>query len=239
MGYSAEQLRDRYAPYADRFPPRSRVLDFACGRGEFLALLRQRGVDGLGVDADASMVAEVRGQGMQAQQSDGVDFLRANRGAFDGVFAAHVIEHMTPEVLDGFAASAAAALRPGGRLIIVTPNPGNLAMQLRDFWIDLQHVRFYSPEIVRRLLHRAGLKEIEHGVNDLYRSQPAAFEQHLPSLPSERGRPRPVGREKLATPLLPPSMRGRIDDLEARVNLLTEWMLSLYPPAEYWVTGVR
>jgi hypothetical protein len=31
----------------------------------------------------------------------------------------------------------------------------------------------------------------------------------------------------------------RVLDLERRVNALIQWMQGLYPPAEYYVTGVR
>ena len=239
MGYSSEQLRDRYGLYAERFAAGARVVDVACGRGEFLELLRERGVEGVGVDADASMVAEVRGRGLHAEAGDGVAFLRAHAGEFDGVFAAHVIEHMEPAVLDAFVQAAAGALRPGGRLILVTPNPANLAMQLRDFWIDLQHVRFYSPEIMRWLLHRAGLSALETGVNERYRSEPAAVDAVAEELPFDLPPTRAVGRERVVAPLLPPSVAARLDNLEARVNVLSRWMRSLYPGAEYWVSGTR
>jgi len=43
---------------------------------------------------------------------------------------------------------------------------------------------------------------------------------------------------KMAQVMLP-SIEGRLSDLERRVNQMTEWMGSLYPPAEYYVTGVR
>lgn len=239
MGYSSEQLADRYRPYVERFAAGARVLDVACGRGEFLQLLRARGVDAVGVDADASMVDEVRGQGLAVEVADGVTFLREHEGEFDGVFAAHLIEHLAPDVLDAFVSAAASALRPGGRLLLVTPNPANLAMQLRDFWIDLQHVRFYSPEIVRWLLHKAGLRDLEVGVNERYQSRPAELEREFPELPKPQPPPRTVGRERVVKPLFPPSYQSRLEDLEHRVNVVTEWMLELYPPAEYWATGVR
>ena len=239
MGYSAELLRDRYAGYAERFAPGSKVADIACGRGEFLELLRDRGVDATGVDADRSMVEAVRARGLAAEVADGVDFLRGHAGAFDGVFAAHVVEHMRPEVLDQFVTAAAAALRPGGRLLLVTPNPANLAMQLNDFWIDLQHVRFYSPEVMRWLFHRAGLGGVEIGVNDRYRSEPPTVDAAADELPRPLPATRAVGRERVVGPLLPASVAERLGQLEERVNLLSRWMRSLYPGAEYWVTGTR
>jgi len=239
MGYSAEALKERYRTYAERFPPGARVLDLGCGRGEFLELLRERGADGLGVDPDSSMNRVVRERGLRAVQTDALAYLPEHPGEFDGVFAAHLVEHLPAERLPAFVAAAAAALRAGGRLILVTPNPANLQMQLNDFWIDLQHVRLYSPDSLRLLVHLAGLREIEHGLNQLYKTGPELGLAPPPALPAERPAVKPIGRERLGEAALPPSLLKRVRELEERVNQLTGWVHSLYPPGEYFVTGVR
>jgi O-antigen chain-terminating methyltransferase len=229
MGYSSDVLLDRYSPYADRFAAGSRVLDLGCGRGEFLELLKRRGADGLGVDADAEMVAAVKEKGLQAQHGQVHEFLQQHPEEFDGIFAAHLIEHLRPEQFTELARLAVRSLRPGGRLILVTPNPHNLSMQLHDFWTDLQHVRFYTPQIVRWVVHEAGLKDIEVGENARYRSDPHA-DGYL---------------DVIAPPKRPARLRSR---LRKRVSewLMPVWVFqlrevvrSLYPPAEFYVTGVR
>ncbi len=229
MGYSSDVLLDRYAPYAERFAPGSRVLDLGCGRGEFLQLLKQRGVDGLGVDADKEMIAAVTEKGLHAEQAEVHEFLNQHPNEFDGVFAAHLIEHLRPQDFIELTKLAARALRPGGRLILVTPNPHNLSMQLHEFWTDLQHVRFYNPEIVRWVVHDAGLKDIEVGENDRYLSNPRS-ESYL---------------DVLAPPAHPARLRSRI---RKRVSewLTPVWVFqmrdivrSLYPPAEFFVTAVK
>jgi SAM-dependent methyltransferase len=229
MGYSSSTLLDRYVPYAERFAARSRVLDLGCGRGEFLQLLKQRGVDGLGVDADLEMVQAVREKGLNAENVHVHEFLAQHPHEFDGIFAAHLIEHLRPEQLTELARLAVRALRPGGRLILVTPNPHNLSMQLHEFWTDLQHVRFYTPEIVRWVVHEAGLKEIEVGENARYRSDPRADSF----------------REALAATTSPTRLRSRVRKRVSEwftpvwVFQMRDIVRSLYPPAEFYVTGVR
>jgi O-antigen chain-terminating methyltransferase len=229
MGYSSDVLLDRYVPYAERFAAGSRVLDLGCGRGEFLQLLKQRGVDGLGVDADLEMVNAVRERGLNAQNVHVHEFLQRHPEEFDGIFAAHLIEHLRPDQFAELARLAVRGLRSGGRLILVTPNPHNLSMQLHDFWTDLQHVRFYTPEIVRWVVHEAGLKDIEVGENARYRSDPRSDSF----------------REALASSERPVRLRSRV---RKRVSewLMPVWVFqmrdivrSLYPPAEFYVTGVR
>jgi SAM-dependent methyltransferase len=242
MGFNPEELRLRYAVYADRFAKGARVLDVGCGRGEFLELLARRKVDGVGIDADEAMVSEVSHKGLQAVTTDAVPYLQAHPAEFDGVFAAHLIEHMGPEGVQGLVRAAANALKPQGRLILVTPNPQNLQMQLRDFWIDLQHVRFYSADIVRWIVHEAGLREIEIGTNPSYRAGPAEAHQRVPELPVSPP-PVPTLERRIVNRLYRAMRRSptqrRLVELERRTNALFQWMQGLYPPAEYYVTGVR
>jgi SAM-dependent methyltransferase len=238
MGYPAEVLKDRYQPYADRFTPGQRVLDVGCGRGEFLEVLRDRGVEPFGVDGDAQMTEEGRRKGLAIANSDAISYLHANREEFDGVFAAHIAEHLTPEALLELVKGMSGALRPGGRAIVVTPNPRNLLMQLNDFWIDLQHVRFYSPDIMRWILHLAELDEIETGVNPRYRLGPEMLQDGGPeTLPRSTQRPTGLGRLQEATTA--GSLIERLAAVEERLNQLTSWAVSLYPPGEYFATGVK
>jgi O-antigen chain-terminating methyltransferase len=242
MGFNPEELKQRYAIYADRFKAGSRVLDIGCGRGEFLELLAARRIHGVGVDSDEAMVNEVGRKGLEAVAGDGIAYLEAHPAGFDGIFAAHLIEHLAPEGVQELVQRAAQALKPQGRLILVTPNPQNLQMQLRDFWIDLQHVRFYSPEIVRWIAHQAGLREIEIGQNPSYRSGPAPVHDELLDLPLDRQPARTLERRvvnRLYQAFRHSPIQRRVRDLERRTNALVRWMQGLYPPAEYFVTGVR
>ena len=188
------------------------------------------------------MVSEVTRKGLQAVTTEAVPYLQAHPAEFDGVFAAHLIEHLGPEAVQGLVREAAKALKPEGRLILVTPNPQNLQMQLRDFWIDLQHVRFYSVDIVRWIVHEAGLREIEIGENPSYRSGPALAHQRLPELPISPPPVRTLDRRivnRLYRAMRRSPTQRRLVDLEQRTNALVQRMQGLYPPAEYYVTGVR
>lgn len=254
MGYSSDALRERYAGYADLFPRGARVVDIGCGRGEFLELARERGVDAIGVDLDPDMAAFVRAKGFEVEEADGTAFLHEHERELDGVFASHVVEHLTPAGVEAFVEAAGRALRSRGRLLLAIPSSANLQMQLSEFWIDLQHVRFYRPEIMRWLLHGAGLVEIEVGENARYVSGPPEI-RSLPAL--ARGDASPVTRsalkraadatrKALGRRLLPHLSEERLADaesrlarLEGRADLITAWMTSLYPAGEYFITGVR
>src|SRR5204863_9659923 len=89
-GTSAE-IRERQRPYVEDFRAAAPVLDLGCGRGEFVGLLRDAGVEARGIDADADMVAFARGEELDVEQADAVAYLeRLADGSLGGVFMAQV-----------------------------------------------------------------------------------------------------------------------------------------------------
>src|SRR2546426_129234 len=70
-----EDIRERQRAYVDDFREAAPVLDIGCGRGEFLALLQEAGVEARGIDADADMVAFAGGEGLNVKQGDALTYL--------------------------------------------------------------------------------------------------------------------------------------------------------------------
>ncbi len=76
------------------------VLDVGCGRGELLDLLREEGIEALGVDIDEGMVERSREKGHSVELADAVDYLeRQPDEKFGAIVAIHVIEHLPYEDL--------------------------------------------------------------------------------------------------------------------------------------------
>src|SRR2546423_1323057 len=68
-----------------------------CGRGEFLVLLAEAGIDARGVDSDADMVAFCAGQGLDVERADALGYLESLAPrALGGIFAAQFVEHLDP-----------------------------------------------------------------------------------------------------------------------------------------------
>src|SRR5207244_4884653 len=89
MRGSTAEVRARQRLYVEDFAGAAPVLDVGCGRGEFLGLLREAGVEARGVDADADMVAYARGEGLDVGQAEALPYLRARPdGALGGPWAA-------------------------------------------------------------------------------------------------------------------------------------------------------
>src|SRR6476659_9402236 len=161
MRGSTADVRERQRPYVDDFRDAAPVLDVGCGRGEFLSLLRDAGVEARGVDADADMVAYARGEGLEVEQADALAYLEAQEdGSLGGIFAAQLVEHLPPAALLRLLELSARALRPGGVLVAETINPLS-PLALRSYFADLTHAQPLVPETLALLAKQAGFPEVE------------------------------------------------------------------------------
>jgi O-antigen chain-terminating methyltransferase len=160
-----EEIRERiaaYRPFLSDLPAGAPVLDLGCGRGEALALLRDWGLAGRGVDASARMVQLCHDRGLEAEVGDLFAVLSGlPEGSLGGVVSFHVIEHLPAAALDRLVRLAYRALRPGGVLILETPNPLSLVVAARNFWLDPTHVRPVHPESLKLMYELAGFDPVE------------------------------------------------------------------------------
>jgi SAM-dependent methyltransferase len=161
MRGSTDSIRERQRPYLDDLRAAAPVLDIGCGRGELLGLLREAGVEARGIDADADMAAYARGEGLDVEQADLVEYLgRTPDGSLGGIFMGQVVEHLPGPTLAQSLGLAAAKLRPGGVLIAETINPLS-PIALRNYFADLTHAQPLVPETLELLARQAGFAETE------------------------------------------------------------------------------
>jgi SAM-dependent methyltransferase len=161
MRASTDEIRRRQRPYVEDFRDAAPVLDAGCGRGEFLGLLREAGIEARGVDADADMVAFARGEGLDVEQGDVVAYLESLEDeSLGGVFAAQLVEHLPPPTLLRFLELSREKLRPGGLLVAETINPLS-PLALRNYFADLTHAQPLVPETLVLLARHAGFREVE------------------------------------------------------------------------------
>lgn len=171
-----EYVREVQQFYVPFFKGRGEVLDLGCGRGEFLELMREAGVEARGVDLSEECVALCRSKQLRAEQSDLFVYLDGLAdSALDGIFSAQVIEHLPPERIIEFVRLAAAKLVRGGLLAIETPNPECLAVFATHFYLDPTHSRPVPPLLLHFYMEECGLGQIE-----IHRLSPAAAS--MPSL---------------------------------------------------------
>jgi len=167
MGFDPDNARAVLAHYLPYFADAGPVLELGPGRGEFLGLLREAGIEAVGVDLDEGMVALARSRGLAVDHGDAIRYLEevAEPGSFGGVFSAHFVEHLPTAEVERLLAGCARVLAPGGRLVAATPNPASYPVLSHDFWRDPTHVRFYDLPLLDFLCRRAGMEVVGGGVN--------------------------------------------------------------------------
>lgn len=151
------ELHEAYVPLVRDHQP---VLELGCGRGEFLALLGEHGIDATGVDPDEGMLRAARERRVaNVERTDALSALSARPDASLGtVFSAQVVEHIPHAELHEIVALARRKLRPGGLFIAETVNP-HAAHALKTFWVDLTHQHPVFPEVALELARIAGFSE--------------------------------------------------------------------------------
>ena len=155
-------IKRRQQPYLEYFEGCANVLDVGCGRGEFLELMAEKGIGGYGIDIERDSVQFCADSGLKAEQAEALAHLGAIEDeSIDGVFISQVAEHMTPSELIELAGLAYNKMKPGGYVVIETPNPQCLLIFASFFYADLSHVQPIHPETMRFLLLSAGFREVE------------------------------------------------------------------------------
>lgn len=174
-----DSVRERMQFYVPLFREYAPVVDLGCGRGEFLELMRDAGVDARGMDFDVEIA---RSKGLAVQQGDFFELLTAEpESSLGGIFCSQVIEHLAPGQVPALIQLAAAKLRPGGLLAIETPDPACLAIFATHFYIDPTHTRPVPAPLTVFYMEEAGFGAINvHRLSTAVESMPS-----LASLSSE------------------------------------------------------
>jgi 2-polyprenyl-3-methyl-5-hydroxy-6-metoxy-1,4-benzoquinol methylase len=137
---------------------RGKILDLGCGDGLFLALMRDAGweVNGVEPDPEAAKVAQ---QKLGSSVMLDLEQAAFPDGSFDAVTLSHVIEHVHDPV--ALLAECRRVLKPGGNIVIVTPNINSLGHhKFGSSWRGLEpprHLNIFSRDTLRLCCDRAGL----------------------------------------------------------------------------------
>jgi O-antigen chain-terminating methyltransferase len=155
-------IRARLLQYVDVFDGADNVLDLGCGRGEFLALLRERGIRAHGLDLNHEMVEACRAAGLEAHEGDALAYLETLPDAsLGGLIAVQVVEHFQPAYLAQFLDTAYRKLRPGSAIVLETINPACWFAFFEAYIRDVTHAWPLHPETLKFLVVASGFQRVD------------------------------------------------------------------------------
>jgi 2-polyprenyl-3-methyl-5-hydroxy-6-metoxy-1,4-benzoquinol methylase len=140
-------------------PRRVRVLDIGCGFGETLIYHRRRDCEAFGIDADENILRVGERYSLNVRAGLFEPGLY-EPSSFDFVTLDQVIEHQRDPLT--FMAGVASVVRPGGFIVVSTPNAHGVGARVFGRrWINW-HVPYHLQQFCRRSLSelagRAGLR---------------------------------------------------------------------------------
>ncbi len=162
--------REILARLADRLRGRGTVCDVGCGPGHVAAHLLALGLQTVGIDLSAGMVAEAR------RRFPGLDFrvgdmrtLVSPAGGWAGIVAMYSIIHVPPSELPGLFRTFRERLAPGG-LLLLAFHLGDGPIHADEWWgvaVDLDF-RFFALAVVEDALRSVGFQVEESQERDPY-----------------------------------------------------------------------
>lgn len=145
-------------------PKEKKLLDVACGTGEFLSVVKDFGYDVTGVDfnAEAVRIAKESFYIPNVFSQDVTYFLKEHRENFDVITAFEIIEHLDNPY--DFLQAIHDSLRKDGYIAISTPNRKRNwgKVSEKDYWdFPYQHLSRWDSQSFKKFLKKSGFEIIE------------------------------------------------------------------------------
>jgi 2-polyprenyl-3-methyl-5-hydroxy-6-metoxy-1,4-benzoquinol methylase len=160
----ADAAPERYKlEIIDRFVATGRLVEIGPAVGRFAVVAQDAGYETSAIEMNPACCRFLRNAlGIRVHETDNPSHALAADGPFDVVAMWHVLEHLSdPRAV---LAAAAAALRPGGVIVLAAPNPGAFQFQVfgsRWTHVDApRHLVLIPIAALERLARELGLESV-------------------------------------------------------------------------------
>lgn len=161
---AAKRWAKGYDHYLRRWLPKERdaaIADVACGGGRLLHFFRERGYANIqGVDISPEQVQLARQVTPNVAQADVLQFLQSCQASFDLITGLDIIEHFSKDEALAFVDSCYQALKPGGRVVIQTPNSDTPWAAYYRYG-DITHEIAFHAKSLANILQLCGFIQVE------------------------------------------------------------------------------
>lgn len=135
------------------------ILDVGCGRGEWLEVLRDNGFQARGIDTNRVVLQRCKELSLDVEEAEALTYLGSlPNDSLNAVTAFHFAEHLPLDALVRFLDEAGRTLKPGGLLILETPNPENLLVGSCNFYLDPTHKNPIPIPTLKLLVEARGFR---------------------------------------------------------------------------------
>jgi 2-polyprenyl-3-methyl-5-hydroxy-6-metoxy-1,4-benzoquinol methylase len=137
-----------------------RILEVGCGRGAFTKFLPD-GVQYRGLEFNDAAVKAAQEMGLSVDKREVEQIASEYPNSYDVVCHFQVLEHVEDPL--GFMQYSAAAVRPGGRMIVAVPAEDSFVGVAESAWLNMppHHLTRWTDEALSNLLTKVGLRTIE------------------------------------------------------------------------------
>ncbi len=158
---SEEEVKKQQARYLSYFQKDGMVLDLGCGRGEFLELLLESGIQARGVEINEQMVEICHDKGLDCEKGDILEALvQTEDNTLGGIFSSQVAEHLPAPYLKRLIELAYFKLKPGSHIVLETLNPASVFTLVQIYFLDLTHRLPVHPQTLKFLFESSGFEEV-------------------------------------------------------------------------------
>lgn len=159
---SEQEIKKQQASYVSYFKKGGKVLDLGCGRGEFIEILEENGIEAEGIDINGQMIEICRDKGLNCQKADILKKLAEYEdGTLGGIFSSQVIEHLSPSYLRRMIELAYFKLFPASHIVLETINSASVFSLVQIYFLDLSHQKPVHPQTLKFLLESTGFEKVE------------------------------------------------------------------------------
>lgn len=159
---SEQEIKKQQASYVSYFKKGGKVLDLGCGRGEFIEILEENGIEAEGIDINGQMIEICRDKGLNCQKADILKKLAEYEdGTLGGIFSSQVIEHLSPSYLRRMIELAYFKLSPASHIVLETINSASVFSLVQIYFLDLSHQNPVHPQTLKFLLESTGFEKVE------------------------------------------------------------------------------